>query len=285
MSSVQTTPMLPIKSHSRSNSLLLIEDSEDAMLMVEHALTDCGHGKYRLTWAKGLGEGLTELATKEFDLVLLDLGLPESAGSATHAWVSQCSHDAPVLVLTGDDSTETRDGVLAAGAADFLLKQNASGSELVQRVEALLSGRARQSIAAFASKRRRVLLVEDDEDAMLIVSFALQEYGADRFELIWAKDLKSGIDSLASGADIVLLDLGLPDNSGVMAYQQIRQIAPKTPMVVLTANDCPETEFALLASGANDYLEKRLTSGPFLIQSIEAALSAKNRRKKKVFPC
>ena len=67
--------------------VLLIEDSEDVMLMVQFALHEYGQGKYRLEWATHLSEGLDQIRKCGVDVVLLDLGLPESSGR-----IRACSH-------------------------------------------------------------------------------------------------------------------------------------------------------------------------------------------------
>lgn len=60
-----------------------------------------------------------------------------------------------------------------------------------------------------------VLLIEDNEEAMWLVRYALQEHGKGRYRLEWAGTLSAGLDQLSKGGiDIVLLDLGLPDSTG-----------------------------------------------------------------------
>lgn len=124
-----------------------------------------------------------------------------------------------------------------------------------------------------------VLLIEDSEDAMLLVRYALQEFGNGKYRLEWAKGLSEGLDQLSKGKiDIVLLDLGLPDSSGPSSYAWVREIAPEVPVLVLTGDTREETEFAVTASGVEDYLVKDQVSGHLLIQAIHAALYA-NRQK------
>ena len=132
-------------SKTRQKSVLLIEDSEDAMLLVKYALQEYGRGKYRLLWAKNLIQGLEQLGSGEIDVVLLDLGLPESSGAVTYAWVREIAPEVPAIVLTADDSEETEFSVLAGGAADYLHKALASGALLIEAIQAAMSAsKARQ---------------------------------------------------------------------------------------------------------------------------------------------
>ena len=119
--------------------VLLIEDSEDAALLVRHALKWHGDGKYRLEWSRTLYGGLGRLSKGGVDIVLLDLGLPESSGPTSYAWVRELAPDIPVVVLTADASEETQSAVLASGAENYLIKQQISGLLLLQAIRAALS--------------------------------------------------------------------------------------------------------------------------------------------------
>ena len=94
-----------------------------------------------------------------------------------------------------------------------------------------------QRIKTAAMQQKCILLIEDSEEAMLLVRFAVEEYGKGAFRLEWAHNLSSGLDHLAQGGiDIVLLDLGLPESSGAESYAWVREIAPELPVVVLTGD-------------------------------------------------
>lgn len=133
---------LPVSTHAvrePQKCVLLIEDSEDAMLYVQYAFEEFGHSKYRLQWATCLTEGLMELRKGGIDVVLLDLGLPDSSGPVAYSWVRQTSDSVPVLVLTGDARDETETSVFASGANDYLVKDQVSGPILIDAIENALS--------------------------------------------------------------------------------------------------------------------------------------------------
>ena len=118
--------------------VLLIEDSADAAFLVRHAIKQHGDGKYRLEWSSTLYGGLGQLSKGDVDIVLLDLGLPESSGPTSYAWVRELAPDIPIVVLTADASEETQSAVLASGAKDYLIKQQISGLLLLQVIRAVL---------------------------------------------------------------------------------------------------------------------------------------------------
>lgn len=126
--------------------ILLIEDNEEAMFLVKSAIEDYGDGRYRLEWSNGLHDGLAQLSKGGVDLILLDLGLPESSGPVTYDSVRAIAPDVPVLVLTGDASEESELRVTGNGGEDYLIKDQVSGSLLLQAIQSAL----------YANKIRRV---------------------------------------------------------------------------------------------------------------------------------
>jgi DNA-binding response OmpR family regulator len=138
-------PRVTAPAAKQQECILLIEDSEDAMFLVRYALEEHGEGRYRLEWAENLGAGLERLCNGGIDVVLLDLGLPESSGPESYAWVREVAPQVPVVVLTGDDRDETEFAVTASGAEGYLVKDQASGSHLLQAIQA----------AVYTNKQRR----------------------------------------------------------------------------------------------------------------------------------
>ena len=86
---VECLPRAAAPAATQQECVLLIEDSEEAMFLVRYALEEYGNGKYRMEWAASLSAGLEHLAHNKIDVVLLDLGLPESSGPESYAWVRE----------------------------------------------------------------------------------------------------------------------------------------------------------------------------------------------------
>ncbi|HVK98654.1 MAG TPA: response regulator [Dongiaceae bacterium] len=121
--------------------LLLIED--DAMLG-RAVLTGLKMDGYAVDWMSTGESGLHCLETEDYDLLILDLGLPDIDGKAVLSAVRKRGLTTPVIILTARDSIEDRVGGLDAGADDYMVKPF-DQNELMARVRALLrrrSGRA-----------------------------------------------------------------------------------------------------------------------------------------------
>ncbi len=137
--------------------VLLIDDSHAAMRLVEYALEEFGQQGYVLEWAKTLAEGLDRIAKGRVDLVVLDLGLPDCSGPICYAWVRELAKDRPVVVFTADPSEETDFSLTASGVADYLIKEQTSGPQLVQAIRLALYAREQENPSAGTKLTRRWL--------------------------------------------------------------------------------------------------------------------------------
>ena len=119
----------------------------------------------------------------------------------------------------------------------------------------------------------RVLLVEDREDDALLVRHALRRARGARFELRHVESLDQAERALAeSPADIILLDLSLPDTRGLATLEAAMRIAPTTPIVVMTGLDDVEVARRAVQEGAQDYLVKGQLDAALLERSLFHAL-------------
>ena len=103
-----------------------------------------------------------------------------------------------------------------------------------------------------------VLLVEDNPgDARLVVEM-LREDDAAEFRLTHVSTLEAGVAHLASGVptDVVLLDLSLPDESGLQTVRRVVASAGRAVVVVMTGADDEQLGVSATKEGAQDYLVK-----------------------------
>ncbi|MDH5772301.1 MAG: response regulator [Rhodospirillaceae bacterium] len=109
---------------SGSLKILLVEDSSTSAMLVHNVLEggDDVHGKFALTHCKTFGEALECLKKEEFDLVLLDLTLPDSSGLETLSRMRTAAPNVAVVVLTATDDESIGLEALQTGAQDYLIK-------------------------------------------------------------------------------------------------------------------------------------------------------------------
>ena len=118
---------------------------------------------------------------------------------------------------------------------------------------------------------KHILLLEDDAALGQGIRFALENDGV-QVELCTAL---SQAQSILPGKDfdLLILDVNLPDGSGLDLLQDVRRRHSSVPVILLTANDL-ETDIVLgLESGADDYITK-----PFSLAILRARVNAQLRR-------
>jgi DNA-binding response OmpR family regulator len=117
-----------------------------------------------------------------------------------------------------------------------------------------------------------LLVIEDDPRLGRLLSRLL---GDDRHVVELATDGRSGLELAedAPGIDAVILDIGLPDISGLDVAKRLRASGSTIPILMLTARDTVNDRVAGLDSGADDYLVK-----PFAYEELAARIRALVRR-------
>lgn len=116
----------------------------------------------------------------------------------------------------------------------------------------------------------RVLLVEDSPHDARSIRAMLE---SQPFDLTHVTRLAAGLERLAgSAADVVLLDLGLPDVTGLDGLSRVQRAAPDKPILILTHRDDEPTAISALHCGAEDYLVKSRLDGPTLSREIRFAI-------------
>jgi len=104
----------------------------------------------------------------------------------------------------------------------------------------------------------KVLLVEDEPGDARLVEYALRMSNAPIFQVKHVSTLSAAIAHIQSDetVDVVLLDLSLPDSSGISTVSRMQEAASKTPIVIMTGMDDPRFAAYALEAGAQDYLIK-----------------------------
>ncbi len=117
----------------------------------------------------------------------------------------------------------------------------------------------------------RVLLAEDDETLGSGIKEGLAQHG---FQVDWVRDgVAAEREMLTQAHEVVILDMGLPRQDGLISLKKIRQKKIQTPVIILTAQDAVSYRIEGLDAGADDYLVK-----PVDLLELAARLRALVRR-------
>jgi two-component system, OmpR family, KDP operon response regulator KdpE len=116
--------------------------------------------------------------------------------------------------------------------------------------------------ASTPSTAARILVIDDEPQIRRFLDISLRAQG---YRVALAESAQAGLDRLATdGADLVILDLGLPDRDGQAVLADLRQWS-QVPVIVLTVRGGETEKVAALDAGANDYVTK-----PFGVQELMA---------------
>ncbi|WP_343351114.1 response regulator [Pseudomonas sediminis] len=112
----------------------------------------------------------------------------------------------------------------------------------------------------------QILVIDDEPQIRKFIDISLRSQG---YKTILAADGEQGLSVLATqGADLVILDLGLPDRDGQDVLKELR-LWSQVPVIILTVRSDEGQKVALLDAGANDYVTK-----PFGIEELMARIRA-----------
>lgn len=118
---------------------------------------------------------------------------------------------------------------------------------------------------------KRIFLLEDDETLGRGISMALAGPEA---SVVCRPNLAKAREALAEERfDLLILDVNLPDGSGLGLLRQVRAAGDSTPVILLTANDLELDEVTGLEAGADDYITK-----PFSLAVLRARVNTQLRR-------
>lgn len=117
----------------------------------------------------------------------------------------------------------------------------------------------------------RLLFVEDDKAlGRGVVTFLRSE----QFTVDWVTEGQTALEQLSEPYSVIVLDLGLPDISGLDVLVRLRRAGNRTPLLILTARDTLKDRVGGLDLGADDYLLK-----PFELEELAARIRALARRR------
>ncbi len=115
-------------------NVLLIEDNQGDARLIFETLKSVEHINISIDHIKYLKEGINTLGKKKYDIVLLDLALPDSHGLDTFYSLKRAYNNIPVIVLTGHDDELNAIKAVKAGAQDYLPKNQFLEGILVRSI-------------------------------------------------------------------------------------------------------------------------------------------------------
>ena len=268
--------------------ILLIEDNPGDAKLIRLMLGSVSGLSFDMDVEITLQAGLERLKTFDFDVVLVDLNLPDSTGLGTLSRTLAAASNTPVIVMTETDAPQTILDTIKIGVQDYFVKSRVKPEDLS---EALLRQATRKrhfsglpaSVLADGKFQRsgeatprniRVLVVEDNPGDVALLRRMLSSSSSDglRFEIQHAPNLSVAVELLRNRPNLILLDLDLPDSQGLNTLKHMRTLERDVPIIVLTGMDDRQQAVQALSNGAQDYLVKGKVDSRLLGRSISRHL-------------
>ncbi len=244
--------------------ILLVEDDDGIRAIALLSLEQLG-GHQVLAFGSG-EEALARAVPFAPELLVLDVSMPGMDGPQTLAALRRQPElqMVPAVFLTAHTNARQIDELRRLGALDVIAKPF-DPLHLCDRITAVLTGP--DTVPAPLEKAPLALLVEDDPGVRYLLDFILRQQG---WAVVEAYDGRQGLAAIVSGplADVVLLDIMLPEIDGLQLLDTLRAAArwKDVPVMMLTAKGDEPSVSRALAAGANDYLSKPFDPAEFVLR-------------------
>lgn len=232
---------------STSGRVLVVDDLKDLRILVGHMIASTGadveyaeNGKHAIEKVAA-----AEQAGKAFDIIFIDLHMPVMGGKEATIELRKMGYKEPIIALTAATMKGVKSELSALGFNDMIAKPVDSGLLYQVLNHYICQGKTEPVIEhddspAMTQKSTRYLLVEDDTDAAQITQLLLESLGV---ETVIAASCEACLNTLSEDAefDKVLLDMHLPDGSGLDLAKQLKQLYPNLTLVIVSGAE-PEPE-------------------------------------------
>ena len=139
-------------------TLLIIEDNPGDARFIREMLKEAAEDRYDFIWADRLSSGLRSLTERQTDLILLDLGLPDSQGLDTLDKVHDISPLTPIVIMTGLNDESIGIAAVARGAQDYLVKGDINERALKRVINYTIERKKIEALLRESEQRYRSLI-------------------------------------------------------------------------------------------------------------------------------
>jgi len=245
------------KTNSDMPLVLIVEDDRDVSRLLGMMLEKEGYGFHQ---AFTYQEALQQIQDNHYSVVTLDLMIPGGSGINLLRELrdNEATATLPVIVV----SAKAKEGKLEVKGDAFCLV------DWVEKPidESRLLSSIRIALHAATVKDKRILHAEDDPDIAVIVDTLVDG----ECEVVHAMTLAHAATLVCNGSfDLVLLDIGLPDGSGLELLPVLANQAHFTPVIIFSAQDVT----ADIAAKVQGSLVKSKTDNKRLLQKIKVVIS------------
>ena len=191
-----------MSAHGGTVRILLVEDNPGDARLLRYTLQEAESLRFDLVHASRLSEALEQVAGAAFDVVLLDLSLPDGHGMETVTRMLGAAPSVPIIVLTGLADETVAVQAVQAGAQDYLVKGTVEGGTLARAI--------RYAMERKRLETERALLLRNEQEARAAAEAAVN--ARDEVLRIVAHDIGNSLSAVKIHA--MVLERTLPEGDG-----------------------------------------------------------------------
>ncbi len=237
--------------------ILIVEDDQDVSKLLSMMVEKEG---YRYHQAFSYPEAVAQIKNHHYDAITLDLMIPGGSGLTLLQELreNEATHNLPIIVI----SAKAKEGQLEVEETAFSMvdwiEKPIDEKRLLESIHS--------NISRTKTENKRILHVEDDVDIAIIIDTLLN----DEYQIVHATTLQQAKERMGQeNFDLVLLDIGLPDGSGLDLLPLVNTLGHQTPVIIFSAQDAPPA----IASQVRSVLIKSQTDNKKLMQQIKSAIT------------
>lgn len=199
--------------------VLLVDDDEDDYVVTRDILGDISGENYILDWVNNFDDGQITIAKREHDVYLLDFRLGAHNGLELLTEAHEAGCIAPLILLTGQGGKEIDQAAMAAGAADYLVKDNLNSQQLERSIRYSL--KQAQTLEALKHERESlsVRVAERTRDLSLAnIELAKAAKAKDEFLASMSHELRTPLTGILAMSEVLSRELYGPLNEKQKNY-------------------------------------------------------------------
>lgn len=246
------------------SKILLVEDDQLIIEIYQKKFKAFG---FEVINAKTGNQALTLMKSDKFDLVLLDLVLPETSGMDVLKEVrenDEYDKNIKIIAFSNQSEIETQQKALKNGADGFISKTQYNPAELAVEIQRLINQYKEQernkhrleSDLKKDTEKKKVLLIEDEDIFLDMFGKKLEDDG---YVVTRTKNGAWGAKEAMEGDyDLIITDLVMPAMNGeeIIAKLKMEEKTKNIPIIAISASVTNEGEMAVRALGVNEFFLK-----------------------------
>jgi two-component sensor histidine kinase len=161
--------------------ILLLEDNSGDASLIEEMLEEFADFQYELINVETMKEGLRLLNERSFDVILVDLGLPDRNGIDTYLDLHSKNSRIPIIIFTGSNDEKIGIDAVQKGAQDYLVKGQIDGRLLKRSIQYSIERKKIEGVIANIENARKKEIHHRIKNNLQIIS-SLLDLQADKFK-------------------------------------------------------------------------------------------------------